>query len=122
MRLELNRPESASLIAAVRPCAQLVFVLRDSRPSPSTIYLVMGIFQSSLNYDPNTAIPSLVNKIALVTGGNTGIGYETVKELVRHGAKVYMGSRCVATLGVQCGALRANWGMQKREPCDWGHC
>lgn len=61
----------------------------------------MGIFQSSLNYNPNTDIPPLVNKVALVTGGNAGIGYETVKELVRHGAKVYMASRCVTTLGVQ---------------------
>ncbi len=56
----------------------------------------MGIFQSSIKYDPTTDIPDLTGKVALVSGANTGIGYETVRELVRHGAKVYMGARSVA--------------------------
>jgi NAD(P)-dependent dehydrogenase (short-subunit alcohol dehydrogenase family) len=38
-------------------------------------------------------IPILTGKIAIVTGGNTGIGFETCLELVRHGAYVYMASR-----------------------------
>ncbi|OLL24330.1 putative oxidoreductase [Neolecta irregularis DAH-3] len=38
-------------------------------------------------------IPDLSGKIALVTGGNTGIGYITCLELVRHNAKVYLGAR-----------------------------
>ena len=32
-------------------------------------------------------------KIALVTGGNTGIGYQTCLELCRKGARVFMASR-----------------------------
>lgn len=35
----------------------------------------------------------LTGKIALVTGGNAGIGYETVKTLARAGARVIVGAR-----------------------------
>uniref|UniRef100_A0A0S1MIA7 NAD(P)-binding protein n=1 Tax=Phakopsora pachyrhizi TaxID=170000 RepID=A0A0S1MIA7_PHAPC len=38
-------------------------------------------------------IPDLTDRVAIVTGGNTGIGYITCLELARHGAKVYMACR-----------------------------
>lgn len=52
-----------------------------------------GAARSNLNYTPATDIPDLKDKVVLVTGANIGCVYETVKELVRHGAKVYMGAR-----------------------------
>ncbi|KAJ8488637.1 hypothetical protein ONZ51_g3428 [Trametes cubensis] len=38
-------------------------------------------------------IPDLTGKVMIVTGGNAGIGRETVKALLLHNAKVYMASR-----------------------------
>ncbi|KAI0920757.1 hypothetical protein AcW1_005064 [Taiwanofungus camphoratus] len=38
-------------------------------------------------------MPDLSGKVMIVTGGNAGIGYETVKVLLMHNAKVYMASR-----------------------------
>ncbi|KAG8997605.1 hypothetical protein FRB94_003310 [Tulasnella sp. JGI-2019a] len=48
---------------------------------------------SNSTYNPSTDIPDLKGKVIIVTGANAGIGYETVAELVKHGAKVYMGAR-----------------------------
>jgi NAD(P)-dependent dehydrogenase (short-subunit alcohol dehydrogenase family) len=38
-------------------------------------------------------IPDLTGRTAIVTGGNAGLGYETVKALAGHGADVVMASR-----------------------------
>ncbi|KAI0029797.1 NAD(P)-binding protein [Vararia minispora EC-137] len=38
-------------------------------------------------------IPDLSGKVVIVTGGNTGVGRETVKPLLAHGAKVYIAAR-----------------------------
>ncbi|KAJ3891438.1 short chain dehydrogenase [Lentinula edodes] len=40
-----------------------------------------------------SSIPDLTGRVAIVTGGNTGLGYITVRELARKGARVYMLSR-----------------------------
>ncbi|KAJ6577009.1 NAD-P-binding protein [Mycena vulgaris] len=42
---------------------------------------------------PKRDMPDLSRKITLVIGGNTGIGYETIKQLLLKDAKVYLAAR-----------------------------
>ncbi|KAJ7642268.1 NAD(P)-binding protein [Roridomyces roridus] len=44
-------------------------------------------------FDPERDMPDLSGKVILVTGGNVGIGYETVKYLLMKNAKVYLAAR-----------------------------
>ncbi|PLW06905.1 hypothetical protein PCANC_17951 [Puccinia coronata f. sp. avenae] len=52
--------------------------------------MVFGFFESRWSF---TQIPDLTGKVAIVTGGNSGLGYITCLELARKNAKVYMASR-----------------------------
>ncbi|KFY16523.1 hypothetical protein V491_05315, partial [Pseudogymnoascus sp. VKM F-3775] len=45
-----------------------------------------------MTFHPDT-LPSLKDKVFIVTGGNSGIGYHTVAYLAEHGAHVYMCTR-----------------------------
>ncbi|KAJ7476685.1 NAD(P)-binding protein [Mycena latifolia] len=47
-------------------------------------------------FNPTRDVPDLSGKITLVTGGNSGIGYETVKVLLLKNAKVYLAARSPA--------------------------
>ncbi|EIN08790.1 NAD(P)-binding protein [Punctularia strigosozonata HHB-11173 SS5] len=52
----------------------------------------MGLFFSK-RYDPVRDVGDLRGKVVVVTGGNSGIGLQTVKFLARAGAKVYLAAR-----------------------------
>ncbi|KNB06245.1 hypothetical protein FOXG_07020 [Fusarium oxysporum f. sp. lycopersici 4287] len=47
-------------------------------------------------WNPSTDMPDLNGKVAVVTGGSSGIGLETVRFLARKGAKVYLTTRSEA--------------------------
>ncbi|KAF8191927.1 hypothetical protein K438DRAFT_1590635 [Mycena galopus ATCC 62051] len=48
---------------------------------------------SPSSFVPERDIPDLFGKIVIVTGGNTGIGYHTVEQLLLKNAKVYLAAR-----------------------------
>ncbi|KAJ7165754.1 NAD-P-binding protein [Mycena filopes] len=56
----------------------------------------MGVLLARMlppKFRPGRDIPDLTGKTVIVTGGNTGIGYETVKQLLLKNAKVYLAAR-----------------------------
>jgi len=60
----------------------------------------MGILFSAINqsFPPKSKfsvndIPDLTGQVIIVTGGNSGVGKETVKALLEHNAKVYIAAR-----------------------------
>ncbi|KAJ8073906.1 hypothetical protein PM082_012184 [Marasmius tenuissimus] len=57
-------------------------------PLPNSMF-----FGDENTFDPLSDLLDLTGKVAVVTGGNRGNGYATVKHLARAGAKVYLGAR-----------------------------
>ncbi|GAA6038880.1 hypothetical protein JCM8097_000549 [Rhodosporidiobolus ruineniae] len=50
-------------------------------------------FSNGRKWDPESGLPDLTGKVAIVTGGNTGIGFVTAQELHRKKCKVYIACR-----------------------------
>jgi len=59
-----------------------------------------------------TDIPDLTGKIIVVTGGNGGIGCETIKALLLRNAKVYMASRSQQLAEVAIAKLKSETGKE----------
>lgn len=56
--------------------------------------LSAGNMFGGVKFDPDTDIPRLSNKVILVTGGNTGLGRETVEQLAKHEpSQIYLAAR-----------------------------
>merc|ERR1711865_949224 len=50
-------------------------------------------FSNGRAFDVDKELPDLTGKVAVVTGGNDGIGFITVRALWRKGCKVYLACR-----------------------------
>ncbi|KAH8115062.1 NAD-binding protein [Phellopilus nigrolimitatus] len=57
-------------------------------------------------------IPDLSGKVIIVTGGNTGVGKETILALLRKNAKVYMASRSQPKAEAAIAELKAQTGRE----------
>jgi len=70
------------------------------------------IFVPESKFVPERDIPDLSGRVIIVTGGNTGIGKETVKELLKKNAKVYMASRTKSRADQAIADLKAQTGKE----------
>ena len=52
-------------------------------------------------------IPDLAGRVAVVTGGNGGLGLATSLQLAAHGATVVIGARDLAKAAAACGSIRS---------------
>ncbi|KAF9761354.1 hypothetical protein IL306_003851 [Fusarium sp. DS 682] len=51
----------------------------------------------SIKFNPETDIPSLEGKVILITGGNSGLGFESTRQLLKHGpARIILACRSKA--------------------------
>ncbi|KAH8823762.1 NAD-binding protein [Flagelloscypha sp. PMI_526] len=70
-------------------------------------------FPPKSKYDPARDMPDLKGKVFLVTGGNSGIGYATIKVLLQKNAKVYLAARSEAKASAAIEKLKVE---TKKEP------
>jgi NAD(P)-dependent dehydrogenase (short-subunit alcohol dehydrogenase family) len=76
---------------------------------------ILSIAQQSFPPRPTWGvddIPDLTGKVAIVTGGNTGVGKETVKALLIHNAKVYLAARTPAKANAAIADLKNETGKE----------
>ncbi|KAI9443884.1 NAD(P)-binding protein [Lactarius indigo] len=75
----------------------------------------LSLFQQSFPPKPTWGvddIPDLTGKVILVTGGNAGVGKETVKHLLAHNAKVYLAARSAQKANEAIAELKNETGKQ----------
>lgn len=59
-----------------------------------TMNLIFNRLHNPTHFDPSTSIPPLTDQVIIVTGGNAGIGLESVRQLsLHHPSKLYLACR-----------------------------
>ncbi|KAF3153696.1 hypothetical protein EYR41_012046 [Orbilia oligospora] len=67
------------------------------------------MFGSSSTFDPNKDIPNLKGNVIIVTGGNVGLGLETIRQLAKHNpAHIYLAARSAEKAGAAIKQLKAD--------------
>lgn len=65
------------------------------------------IFSSSPRFNPKNDIPCLSGKVIFVTGGNNGLGKETILQLAKHNPeRIFMGARSEAKAKAAIGDIK----------------
>ncbi|OBZ71702.1 Retinol dehydrogenase 11 [Grifola frondosa] len=87
----------------------------DVEPPQGSIWVMPGL--NSGSFPPKSKfstdqIPDLTGRVIIVTGGNTGVGKQTIKALLEHNAKVYMASRSKDKADVAIAELKALTGRE----------
>ncbi|KAH6718978.1 putative carbonyl reductase [Leptodontidium sp. MPI-SDFR-AT-0119] len=73
----------------------------------------------SITWDPLTDMPDLRGKVAVVTGGSSGLGFAMVRLLALRGAKVYFTTRSETTAQKTLIALRARSPELSQANINW---
>ncbi|KIW47434.1 uncharacterized protein PV06_00131 [Exophiala oligosperma] len=69
----------------------------------------MWPFNTSKSFNPEKDIPSLSDKVILVTGGNAGLGKETVLQLAKHNPhKIFLASRTEAKANEAIASIKSS--------------
>ncbi|KAJ6569188.1 NAD(P)-binding protein [Mycena capillaripes] len=74
--------------------------------------LSTDLYPPPSKFEPERDIPDLSGKVSLVTGGNAGIGYHTVKQLLLQNAKVYLAARSADKAAEAIRMLEADTGRK----------
>ncbi|KAF7303454.1 Short-chain dehydrogenase/reductase family protein [Mycena indigotica] len=90
---------------ALRPYSTMGNVIAALAPQSS---LSVDLWPPPPTFDLTRDIPDLSGYVALVTGGNSGIGYYVVQHLARKGAKVYLAGRNSAKTHEAVARLKAD--------------
>ncbi|EAU32560.1 predicted protein [Aspergillus terreus NIH2624] len=86
MKLELEALNGIASHALFHPVDMLLSV------GPTLSETTCGLLGSS--FDPERDVPDLSGKVIFVTGGNAGLGKETILQLARHSpSRIYLGAR-----------------------------
>ncbi|KAF3167811.1 hypothetical protein TWF788_011051 [Orbilia oligospora] len=67
------------------------------------------MFRDSKGFNPDRDIPDLKGNVIIVTGGNVGLGLETIRQLAKHNpAHIYLAARSAEKAGTAIKQLKAD--------------
>src|SRR5258707_14730774 len=100
--------------------------MEDSHRLPAADDHHLGTLPRALTYHPRRMLPekTFENRVGIITGGGTGIGFAIARELAKLGATVVIASRSEEHLGPAVEQLRSETGRANapgfcaRDVCD----